>query len=135
MAGRRILPTLAALWTAGVAAAFVAAPARLALVGRSAPVPRGGVGCWRMRGALPRRTVGVAAAAGTLAMAAGAAGGAPGAKTIRWGIVGLGDVCAVKAGPAFYKVRARSRCLIDPHLRERGGEGREGGRNACTCRE
>ena len=26
-------------------------------------------------------------------------------KIIRWAIVGLGDVCAIKSGPAFYKCR------------------------------
>jgi len=25
-------------------------------------------------------------------------------KTIRWGIIGVGDVCEVKSGPAFYKI-------------------------------
>lgn len=46
-------------------------------------------------------------AAGYIAMttAAGAAtANSFGASTIKWGIIGLGDVCAVKSGPAFYKV-------------------------------
>ncbi|HKJ89705.1 MAG TPA: Gfo/Idh/MocA family oxidoreductase, partial [Oceanipulchritudo sp.] len=29
-------------------------------------------------------------------------------KTIRWGIIGCGDVCEVKSGPAFQKVTGSS---------------------------
>jgi len=25
-------------------------------------------------------------------------------QTIRWGIIGVGEVCEVKSGPAFYKL-------------------------------
>lgn len=32
-------------------------------------------------------------------------GGGGGRDVVRWAIVGLGDVCAVKSGPAFYKCR------------------------------
>ena len=55
-------------------------------------------------------------AAGYMAMttAAGAArADSFSASTIKWGIIGLGDVCAVKAGPAFYKV-----CFL-PHKLDR----------------
>lgn len=48
--------------------------------------------------------------------------------TVRWGIIGCGDVCEVKSGPAFYKIRGselvavmrRNRALAEDFARRHG---------------
>ncbi|KAL7527123.1 hypothetical protein ACHAWF_002047 [Thalassiosira exigua] len=55
-------------------------------------------------------------------MASSSDDGGDGGDLIRWGIVGLGDVCAVKAGPAFWKCRGSTLAAV---MRRTPGAARE----------
>src|SRR5436190_22823649 len=42
--------------------------------------------------------------------------------TVRWGIIGCGDVCEVKSGPALYKARGSELRLVMRRDRERAAD-------------